>query len=103
MSAEGWMRTHKGDHVRTVGMVWVCEDDDCRCSQAQVVSYYRNLVAPHARVPVLDWEGEFHTDGELGADAELAAYRRELKAEDPEREAAITWQQGVDYDAEGTP
>lgn len=93
-----WMSKHKGALIQTVGMVWEC-DDECDCTEAQIVSYYQNKVVRNARVPVVDWSGEWHTEGEPGADAELAAYRRELKAEDPEREAAIVWQKGVDYEA----
>lgn len=95
-----WMAEHKGPHLKTVGYVWECEDDECGCSQAVVVSYYRNKVVPNARVPINDWAGDFYTDHESGADLDLAEYRRHLKATEPEREAEIEWQQGVDYDRE---
>lgn len=95
--SDEWLREHKGALVRTVGMIWECYDD-CRCTQAVVTSYYRNLKAWNARVPVNDWAGEFHADGEPGADRELAIYRRALKETDPDLEAAIEWQRGVDYD-----
>lgn len=94
-----WMDKHKGPLVRTVGMVWECYDDECGCTQAQIISYYRNKVVWNAVVPVVDWEGEFHTDHESGADEELAVHRRQLKLQAPEREASIQWQNGVDYDA----
>jgi hypothetical protein len=93
-----WMATHKGEYLKSWGYVWTC-DDDCGCEQAQIVDYYRNKVVYNARVPITAWAGEFHTDHEPGADAELAAYRRRLREVDPDREAAIEWQRGVDYDA----
>lgn len=90
------MRIHKGEPIKTVGMVWECYDE-CGCTEAQVITYHRNKVVPSARVPVVEWSGISHTDHEPGAAAELAAYRRRLREEDPEREAAIEWQSGVDY------
>jgi hypothetical protein len=94
-----WTLKHKGAYVRTVGMVWEC-GDECGCTQAVVFDDFANKVAgPRFRIPVRVWEGDFHTDHEDGADAELAAYRRDLAMSDPAREAAIEWQQGVDYDA----
>lgn len=97
--AQTWMLEHKGALVRRVGMIWECGDDTCGCEQARVIAYYQNKVVPRARVPVCEWEGNFFTDHESGADDELAAHRRELAKTDPAREAAIEWQRGVDYSA----
>ena len=101
MSDEEWLRVHKGAYLYSWGEVWTC-GDDCNCTQAQVTDFYQNRVVRNARVPITVWEGEFHTEYEQGADAELAQYRRELRASDPEREAAIRWQEGVDYGADET-
>lgn len=94
-----WLREHQGAHLYTYGYVWECGDDECGCTQAMVVDYFQNKVLPRARVPINAWSGEFHTEHEPGADADLAEYRRTLKEADPEREAAIEWQGGVDYEA----
>lgn len=99
---DAWLREHKGDYIKSWGYVWTCEDE-CGCSQAQVVDFYQNKVVHSARVPITAWEGEFHTECEPGADAELAEYRRALRESDPEREAAIEWQRGVDYDTRLIP
>lgn len=92
-----WLAEHKGEYVDTIGLVWECGDDYCNCTQAQIVDRFKNRKVP-AVVSLLAWEGTFFTDREQGADAELAAKRRELARVDPDREAAITWQEGVDYD-----
>ncbi len=92
-----WMAKHKGEYLRTVGEVWDCRDEECGCTQAQVTDVFRNKVTGTSLVFVGIWAGEFHTDHEPGAGAELAAYRRELRKSDPEREATIRWQEGVDY------
>lgn len=96
MTTDEWMLAHKGELIRRVGMVWECYDD-CGCTEAQIIAYYRNKVVWNARVPVVEWSGTWRTDGEPGADAELAEKRRELRAEDPDLEASIEWQRGVDY------
>ena len=85
--SEEWLREHKGDHIKTVGYVWECYDE-CGCTQARVVDYFRNKTVYSARVPVGVWEGGFY-----------AEYRRHLRAENPAREATIEWQRGVDYSA----
>jgi hypothetical protein len=103
-SAE-WLAEHQGRHVKTVGYIWQCGDDECDCEQAVVMDYFENKTDRRFRVPRLVWEGTFTTgDARLEGDApnpeyELAEYRRALRLTDPEREAAIEWQQGVDYDA----
>lgn len=91
-----WLEKHKGAYIQTVGMVWECGDDECGCTEAQIVAYYENKVV-RARVPITEWAGEFHTEHEGGADEELAAYRRALREGDPQREASIIWQEGIDY------
>lgn len=101
-SAE-WLAKHKGRHVRTVGYIWECGDDDCRCEQALVVDRWENR-AVRGYVTTGVWEGTFTTadgrhDGDPSPERELAAYRRALRASNPEREAAIEWQSGVDYDS----
>lgn len=99
-SAE-WLAEHQGRHLYTHGYIWEC-GDDCRCEQAQVVDYFENKTDPRWRVPVMVWEGTFvvgenYDPGDPRPDAELAEYRRSLRETDPEREAAIKWQDGVDY------
>ena len=98
---EEWLATHKGEYLYTVGMIWECGDDDCRCEQAQVIDYYANKRV-RGVVPIVVWEGTFTTadsraDGDLSPDAQLAAYRLSLRLSDPEREAAIRWQEGIQY------
>lgn len=98
-----WMATHKGRHIRTVGCVWQC-DDVCGCEQAQVVDYFENKADGRFRIPVGVWEGTFivgenRDPDDPRPDAELAEYRRALRRDDPQRESAIEWQEGVDYDA----
>lgn len=99
METDEWLAEHKGRYQKTVGYIWECGDDECGCTEATVVSYYENKTDPRWRVPINEWTGEFYTDHESGADAELAAYRRALRESDPEREVAIEWQKGVDYAA----
>lgn len=95
-----WLAKHKGEYLYSWGQVWDCEDDECGCTEAQVVDFYQNKVVRNARVPVIAWRGEFHTDHESGAAAELVAYRRALRESDPERETAIQWQEGIDYEGD---
>jgi hypothetical protein len=100
-SAE-WLAKHKGRHLRTVGYIWQCGDDYCECEQAQVVDYFENKADHRWRVPITVWEGTFTTregryDGGPSPAAELAEYRRALRITNPEREASIEWQQGVNY------
>jgi hypothetical protein len=85
-----WMDGHKGAFIKAVGYVWWCGDDECNCTQAVIVDYFENKVVPGC-VPVRRWEGNFHTDGEPGAETELAAERDRLRAADPAAEAAIEW------------
>jgi hypothetical protein len=102
-SAE-WLAEHQGRYVKTVGFIWECYDD-CRCEQAQVQDIFENKTDRRFIVRRPVWSGTFTTEeGRLGGDnpspdAELAAYRRALRESDREREAAIEWQEGVDYDA----
>ncbi len=98
-SAE-WLAAHQGEFLRRVGHVWECGDDDCGCEQAVVIAYYRNKVVPRARVPVGEWAGEFRTDHEPGADEDLVAHRHALRESDPDLEASIEWQGGIDYGIE---
>ncbi len=93
---ERWLVEHKGPYVDSIGMVWECGDDYCNCTEAQIVDRYRNLKT-NGLVLTGVWNGTFYTDGEQGAEAELAEERRRLRVQDPEREAAIRWQDGVDY------
>ena len=90
-----WMAEHKGPLIRTVGEVWYCGDDWCGCTQAQITEIYRNLKpppgAPQAVVRVTVWEGEFRTDHEPGAEADLRARRDELRLADPDAAARIKW------------
>jgi len=102
--SQEWMAEHKGRYLKTVGYIWECGDDDCRCEQAVIVDYFENKVDHRFRVPVNAWRGTFTTwegrvEGGIDPDAELVARRRHLRETDPEREAAIEWQRGIDYDA----
>lgn len=98
-----WMKEHIGEYVRTLGHVWRCGDDDCNCWQAQVSDIYTNRVLKAAFCFKGVWEGGYYSsDSRLDparlAENDLIAYRQRLKKEDPEFEAQITWQDGVDYD-----
>jgi hypothetical protein len=88
---EAWLAEHKGDYIDTIGYVWWCGDGYCNCTQAVVVERYKNVKAPGWLICCGIWEGEFHTDGESGADEELAAKRAELERTDPELAAGIKW------------
>ena len=85
-----WLSEHQGDYRRTYGRVWYC-DDECGCSQAQIVDEYDNKVTRTTVIPIQSWEGTFFTEHEGGAEAELRAERERLLAEDPERAAQIDW------------
>jgi hypothetical protein len=93
-----WFEDHKGPYLRTEGYVWNCEDDDCGCSQAFMRNVYHNKATMTSVVFENVWEGSFHTDWESGAAQELGEYRRALRKSDPDREAAIIWQAGIDYE-----
>jgi hypothetical protein len=101
-SAE-WLAEHQGRYVKTIGFIWEC-GDDCRCEEAQVQDIFENKTDRRFIVRRHVWSGTFTTeDARIGGDApspeaELAEYRRALRLVDPEREAAIEWQQGIDYD-----
>lgn len=102
MESAEWMAAHKGRYQKTVGYIWQC-GDECGCEQAVVVDYFENKTDPRFRVPVGVWEGSFvvgdsREPDDPSPDAELAEYRRHLRESDPEREAAIEWQDGVDYE-----
>jgi hypothetical protein len=85
------MREHKGPLKNIVGYVWECGDDYCSCSKATIVEQYVNLADRRWIVPVCIWEGEFHTDGEPGANDELIAKRAELRESDPDLAVRIEW------------
>lgn len=95
--SDDWMTDHKGEFLYRWGRVWECGDDECGCTEAQIVAYYQNKVVHNGRVPVVEWSGEFRSDHEAGADEELAAHRRHLREADPQYEAATQWQRGIDY------
>lgn len=84
---EEWLREHKGPLRDIIGEVWYCEDS-CGCSQARVVARHVNRTDSRFIVPVLVWEGPFHTEHEPGARDELADYRATLSEADA---AGITW------------
>lgn len=84
-----WHIAHQGSLRDIVGRVWWCGDDVCDCTEAQIVARFRNKVDPRFVVPRILWRGEFHTDGEAGADRELAARRAEVEADEPE--LSIVW------------
>jgi hypothetical protein len=86
-----WIDDHKGDLIKTVGQVWACGDDECGCTEAQVVNIYLNRVTRDSLVRELVWSGDFHTDWESGAEEELDAYRAALRELDPELERRIEW------------
>jgi len=61
--------------------VWYCGDEVCDCSQAQVVRVGPNRTAGPpwvTREPV--WEGQFYSDDEQGAEADLQQHLAELEA-----------------------
>lgn len=91
MATEAWLAEHKGPLRDVIGKVWYCGDDYCDCTQAEIVERYENKTAPGWIVPVCIWQGEFHTDGEPGANEELAAKREELRKTDPDLAARIKW------------
>lgn len=94
-----WMKEHKGEYLRTIAQVWYCEDEVCGCYSAEVYDVFVNLVMPRGVVFKNVWEGEFYTDHEeRKADNDLIRYRQQLKKSDPELEARIIWQGGVEYD-----
>jgi len=96
-----WMLEHKGEYLKTVGAIWYCEDDVCGCYNAEVYDVFQNKVLPNARVHKGVWEGEFTTDHDSRATEDsIVRYRQELKKTDPEFEARIEWQNGVDWDRE---
>ena len=91
MSESSWLEAHKGSLIDIIGEVWWCGDPSCDCTQAVIVERYQNLKAPGFVVRLCTWEGEFHTDGEPGAEDELTTKRQELHASDPELEGRIRW------------
>lgn len=94
-----WTREHKGEFRGVEGYVWDCGDDICRCSRADLVAVFRNSKVRSCFVRISIYEGTFFSDGEPGADAELAALRLALAEHAPDLEVAVTWQAGVDYAA----
>ena len=90
-SADDWHKAHQGELLAIEAFVWECRDD-CRCTEAQIVAWFRNVVDRRCRVPRQLWCGEFHADGEYdAADDELARKRREVEAAEPELAARIAW------------
>jgi hypothetical protein len=85
-----WLEEHRGEFVKTIGFVWGCGDDYCRCEEAQVQKIYRDKTDGRFIIRETIWSGEFHTDGEPGAWDELQAYRESLS---PDRQAEIEWQE----------
>ena len=95
---DDWHREHQGPFIKAIGYVWDCGDDYCNCSRAVIVEQYQNTTDTGWKygkgrwlVPVGVWEGEFHTDGEGGANDELIAKRAELRETEPEYAALIEW------------
>lgn len=98
-----WFEKHKGEYVRTVAQVWWCDDPVCDCYQAQVSSTYKNRITGNTFVFDGIWEGHFYSEeGSRHAENDLIKYRQDLKKSDPELEARITWQEGVEYDRDLT-
>lgn len=95
-----WMLEHKGQYIKTVGVIWGC-DDECACYNAEVYDVFSNKMVRGARVDKQIWEGEFTIDNQPRATEDsLILYRRGLKVSDPELEARIEWQEGVEWDRE---
>ena len=95
---DDWHREHQGPFVNASAYVWDCGDDYCNCTRAVIVEYYQNTADSSWRygkgrwhVPVGVWEGEFHTDGEPGANAELIAKRAEMRESEPEYASLVKW------------
>jgi hypothetical protein len=86
-----WHAEHQGDLRDIIARVWWCGDDWCDCTQAQITARFCNIVVPNAVVLHTLWRGEFHTDGEQGAVAELDAKRAEMEAVEPQLARRITW------------
>lgn len=95
------MGEHKGAYLRTEAEIWYCGDDECGCYQAQIYNLYQNKVTRSSVIFELVWEGTFRTEHDYAPCAkELVTYRQELKRTNPELEAQIHWDEGVDYDEE---
>lgn len=61
--------------------VWWCGDEWCDCTQAQIERVGPNRTAgPPFVIRESVWEGEFYTDGEQGAEADLQQHLAELEA-----------------------
>lgn len=98
-----WMKAHIGEYVRTTAQIWHCGDGDCNCWQAQVSDTYTNRVTKTTFCFKGVWEGGFYsgdsqTNPSRLAENDLIAYRQRIKVSDPELEAQIVWQDGVEYD-----
>lgn len=98
-----WMKEHKGAYIKTTSEVWYCEDEVCNCWQSRVADVYKNRVTGNTFCFKGVWEGGFYSgDSERSpsrmAENDLIRYRQQLKKDDPELEAQITWQNGVEYD-----
>lgn len=93
-----WMKEHKGEYLRTTAEVWYCDDEVCGCYKAEVDDVFRNKVTGNTYVFKQVWEGDFYTDHQSRkAENDLIRYRQKLKESDPELEASIIWQEGVEY------
>ncbi len=93
-----WHQKAQGPLIDILGQVWWCMDEECDCTQAQIVARFENLNmrARYGRlntfiVPRTLWSGAFHTDGEPGANEELSAKRADLEANEPAIAVRILW------------
>jgi hypothetical protein len=102
--SDEWMRTHKGDYVKTVALVWYCDDEICGCYQARITKYFRNKVTKNTWVFETFWEGGFYTEHQYRrAEDDLVRYRQWLKTNHPDLEEAIEWESNIDYEREIGP